>query len=272
MHQVIKNILARKNKKVPVNDGRKIGLCLYGGFMTGIRGAGAMIAFEEMGLSYVFDEIYTYSAGFPNASYMLSGETRKGTSIYYDDFSGRKFINFRRFWKIADTDYLVKVMKERKILDIGKILTSSTKLYSRLLNVKTNKSEYLEIHSVGRDNYFKVMKAATSASIVTPGGGVEINGKFYRHVGVFGNNWEGHINNVLFTDLTDILVIYCYSDQSRVNFKRSERVFEITPEQDWQMSRFETRSEVLRGEARKMGRLVKSIFGDNSEIEIEYKK
>jgi len=170
MNPVLKHILARKNKSVPISDDHKIGLCLYGGFMNGIRGAGALIAFSEMGLSHVFDEIYTYSAGFPNASYLLADEPQRGLSIYYDDLSGKKFINFWRFWNIADTDYLVNVMETRKFLDVKKILASSTKLYNRLINVKTNQPEYLEVHTAGENNYFKMMKAATSASIVTPGG------------------------------------------------------------------------------------------------------
>ena len=50
MHSVIEHILARKDKAVPVNDGRKIALVLYGGLMTGVCGAGALQAFKEMGL------------------------------------------------------------------------------------------------------------------------------------------------------------------------------------------------------------------------------
>jgi len=94
MHPVIQHILQRKGVKVPVNDGRKITLVLFGGLMSSVRGASAMVVFQDLGLSYSFDSIYTVSAGFPNASYMLSGDTRLGTSIYYDDLSGSRFFNF----------------------------------------------------------------------------------------------------------------------------------------------------------------------------------
>ena len=57
-HPVIKHLLARKNKKVPVKDGRKIVLVLCGGAMAGIRGAGFLIALKELGLDNAFDEIY----------------------------------------------------------------------------------------------------------------------------------------------------------------------------------------------------------------------
>ena len=93
MHPVIQHILNRRGKKVPVNDGRKITLILFGGVMTGIRGAASMIVFEDLGLSGSFDSIYSSSSGFPNAAYLLSGQTRLGTSIYYEELSGSKFLN-----------------------------------------------------------------------------------------------------------------------------------------------------------------------------------
>jgi len=92
MHPVLQHILARRGQSVPVNDGRKITLVLYGGGMSGVAGAGAMIALQDLGFAHAFDAIYTYSAGFPNASYLLGDETRLGTSIYYEDLSRGQFI------------------------------------------------------------------------------------------------------------------------------------------------------------------------------------
>ena len=57
MHPVIENIYNRRNKKVPVKDGRKIVMLLYGGVMSGMRGSGALISLHQLGLAHAFDEI-----------------------------------------------------------------------------------------------------------------------------------------------------------------------------------------------------------------------
>src|SRR3989344_4546755 len=134
MHSVIEHILKRKNKNDPFNDGRHISLCLYGGAMRGIRGAAALLALDELGLNKVFNDIYTFSAGFPNASYFLSDNSNMGISIYHEDLVDKKFINFWKFWKVADIDYLINVMQEKKPLSIDKLFESRTNLYVRLKN------------------------------------------------------------------------------------------------------------------------------------------
>lgn len=83
MHPAIEHIAARRGKKVPIHDNRKIALVLMGGLMTGTRGAGAMIALEQLGLAHAFDFIYTASAGFPNACYMLTKNSRLGASVNF---------------------------------------------------------------------------------------------------------------------------------------------------------------------------------------------
>lgn len=271
MHPVIEHILARKNKKVPVKDGRKIGLLLYGGVMTGIRGAGAMLALDDLGLNTAFDSINVYSAGFPNACYFLSQEARRGASIYYDDLSGKKFINFWRFWKIADTDYMIKVMQGRKYLSVDKVLSAKTKLYIRLINLKTNKAEYLEVHDVGEAEFFHLMKAATSAPYINPGA-VKIKGRRYDDVSFFGNDSIAHLNHILTQDLTDILVIYNHMGQCQMEPIETEKIFEIRPLPGWQMSRFETDPEVLKENCAQMGNYVKSLFGDKTPINLEVEK
>src|SRR5665213_922981 len=98
-HQVIKNLLARVGQKAPFKDGRKIGLILPGGMMAGINGAGAVCALEELELSQSFDVIYTASAGFANGSYLLSENTELGSTVYYEDLIGDKFIHLWKVWE-----------------------------------------------------------------------------------------------------------------------------------------------------------------------------
>src|SRR3989344_6231968 len=132
MHPVIEHLNNRRNKAVPINDGRKIALVSFGGTMTGINGAGAMIALEELGLSYAFDEIYAISAGFCNVSCLLSKQTNMGTSIYYEDLCSKTFFNLFRFWNVVNIDFLIHVLNNIKKLDVKKILNSKTRLFVKL--------------------------------------------------------------------------------------------------------------------------------------------
>lgn len=265
MNTVIEHILERRGKKVTVNDGRKIGLVLFGGFMAGVRGGGALIALEEMGLAHSFDKIFTYSSGFPNACYLLAEKTKLGTSIYYDDLTGRRFLNFFRFWKAADIDFLITVFQNKKVLPLNTIFQSKTEIHNRFVNFTKKEIEYLEVHCAGEENFWKFMKAATSASFVSPGK-VEIAGSKYKDLGVFGNHWEEHIKFALSHNLTDILVIYCYNGQSKKARAQSPILHQIIPPEDWGMRRFETRAEELKKMCQDMGRLVKSHFGLNEGI------
>lgn len=269
MHPVVKNILARQGGKVPINDGRKIALVLHGGLMTGIRGAGAMIALEELGLSHTFDVIYSVSAGFGNASYLLAEQAAFGTSVYYDDLSGKKFINFWKPWKIADIDQVIHAMKDIKRIDIEKIWESKTKLFIRLLNSKNHKMEYLEIHSFSPDIYFTLLRAAIYIQYIVPGS-VKINGMPYMDTPPTPKNSIEHDRHALQSDATDILIIYNHQNQPKKEIQESDRICIITPDPVWNLSRFETRTDILKEAAIQMGTLVKKIFGYNKPINLDY--
>jgi predicted patatin/cPLA2 family phospholipase len=258
MHPVIEHILARQGKRVPVNDGRKIALVLYGGGMSGVAGAGAMIALQDLGLTHTFDAIYTYSAGFANASYLLGDATRLGTSIYYEDLIGRRFINLWRFWRIMNVQYLVHVMEKIKPLPVTKIIESSTELFIRLWNVNTGRTEYVEAHDFSPEQYLRLMAAATSL----------------RHVGIGptklgSNNYEDypfskdvpeHLYYVLDTDATDIFVIYNRPNQRVNSIKMSERLYEIIPDL-WVRNTY-TNPDKLKRAAESMASQIYQLFGD----------
>ena len=102
MHPVVQHLLKRKNKSVPINDGKKIVLVLYGGIMRGIRNAAGLVALEEMGLRQSFDEIYSFSIGAPNTAYFLSGQISKGLQVYYKDSIEGKMIKNGFIFKKVD--------------------------------------------------------------------------------------------------------------------------------------------------------------------------
>ena len=268
MHLVIENILNRKNKKVPVSDGRKIALVLFGGAMAGVRGGGALFALNDLGLLYAFDEIYVTSAGFPNVSYMLSDDRQRGLSVYYQDLVNNRFINFWRIWKVVNVEYLMSVFKESKRIRVEKILEGKTKVFVQLRNVDTGKIEYLEIHNFSVQGFFKLLEASISIPYLHPGS-VKINGGRYMDAVGFLKDSSRHVRRAIDSGATDILVIYNRADQRTHDFD-GESIFEIVPPTGWKMSRFEKNSEVLKNEAQKMGELVKESFGEKGTIEIIY--
>jgi predicted patatin/cPLA2 family phospholipase len=271
MHQVLKHLLARKNKKVPIKDGKKITLVLFGGGMSGIRAAGAMTALWEMGLAHSFDEIYTISAGFPNASYLVSNQGSFGTSIYWEDLAQKRFINPLRLWKIADIDYMVRVMSTSKKLDYQTVLKNKTKIFSRLYNLKTKKSEYIEVHSINPDDYMKLMRASCSIPYLHPGG-TKIGDSIYMDCPLTVATWQNHVQDVLKTNATDILIIpttHLQYDFVHTHFPNDGRLFQI-PLPDEKLKWNELNQEKLKKAARDMGRMVKQLFGQKGEINLEY--
>ncbi|MEK7518971.1 MAG: hypothetical protein AAB424_01040 [Patescibacteria group bacterium] len=269
MHSVIEAIVQRRNKSVPVQDGKKIGLVLYGGVMGGIRGAGAMIALEEMGLAHAFDCIYTNSAGFANASYLLAGATQLGTSIYYEDLASWKFINPFRLWKIVDIDFLISVMREGKHLPIENILASHTKLFVALQNVQKHQAEYLEVHSEPSEQYLELMRAATSIPFLHPGT-VNIHDKPYMDIPL--HQPDLHIDKALANGCTEVLVIANYSSQLPIGLIADRRVCIIQPAPSWKLARLERQSTRLQLACVQMGTLVFQSFGVEREITLGYAK
>ncbi|MFA6099009.1 MAG: hypothetical protein WCV50_05740 [Patescibacteria group bacterium] len=267
MSTVIENILARRGKKVPINDGRKIALVLFGGLITGVRGGGAIVALDELGLANVFDEVYVISAGLPNISYLLAGGTQLGISIYYQDLIGRRFINFLRFWKIVDIDYLISVFKNTKPLNVQNILNCQTKVYVALRHVQTDKIKYLEIHDYAPSAYFELLEATISIPYLHPGA-VSINGSRYMDVGNYNGGFL-HVQKAIDAGATDILVVYNNREQKTHCFD-NDSIFEILPDNDWELSRFETKPEVIIAAAEQMGSLVKKVFHSQETVKIKW--
>ncbi len=267
MHPVAQTILQRRAQSVPIHDGNKIGLVLYGGVMGGIRGAGAMLAFEKLGLAKAFDCIYTNSAGFANASYLLADAGQLGTSIYYEDLAGWRFINPFRFWKIVDIDYLISVMRVVKRLPVENIVASKTLVYVALHNVQKHNVAYLEVHSEPIDQYIELMRAATSVPFLHPGS-VLIRGQRYMDIPV--SQKIHHVEKAFADGCTHVLVIENYRGQCPASWNTDERVFCIQPDAAWKLSRLEGNAKALRSACTQMGEHVCRTFGVAEGITLAY--
>lgn len=259
MHPVIQNVLNRKNKKVPIDDGRKIALVVYGGTMTGIRAAGALTSLNQLGLSGCFDSIYSFSAGFFDSCYFLTNQLRPGLKIYTDYIPKSHFIEPKRFWRIVDVDYLIDVIKNKVPLDIEKIYKSKTKLYVAMKNKNKKEIEYLDLQTFPKEKFFDIAKAAIKIPFLSPGS-VNLMGENFKDYPTGTNNGIRLLEHVYETDHTDILVVYCRRMQFKLPSLFSEKIYEIIPDDNPAMRRLEINQKILKDQFNLSRKQVKSIF------------
>ena len=204
---IVERILSRQGKKGPFEDGEKMALVLLGGTMAGVNGAGAMIALQQLGLSHAFDAIFTASAGFPNASYLLAEDTEAGASIYYEELAEDRFINFWRFYKPINFEAVFDAIKNKKPLQYQKIWQSNSKLHLRMRSMETDKKMYIIAQSVDNFMYYDLLRASISFPILTKG--FPIDGVRYCDGQITNNDICEHIFHALcYTSFSSIVIIY----------------------------------------------------------------
>lgn len=145
------------------SDGNKVGLAVEGGGMRGIISAAMLTALEDLGLTNAFDAVYGCSSGAFNAAYFLVGESWYPLSIYYDDLTTKKFLDFRRALlgrAMMNLDYAFDVVLEQvKPLDYAAVLASPIRLHIAVTSVDDIKALKLSTFESKED-----LKAALRAS------------------------------------------------------------------------------------------------------------
>src|SRR5690242_15780491 len=110
-HPVLEVLRARRDEgSLPGrrSDGAKVALAIEGGGMRGVISAAMLTELEDYGFKNAFDVVYGCSSGGINGAYFLAGETWYPLSIYYDDLTTKKFVDFGRALRrlpILDLDY-----------------------------------------------------------------------------------------------------------------------------------------------------------------------
>lgn len=242
--------------------------------MTGIRGAGALTALQEMGLGKAFDSIYGTSAGFANCCFFLASDMRIGTSIYYEELCTKNFINLKRVWDIVDVDYVLKVMKDIKKLPYDKLSNNPTKLYARLFNLISRSTEYKLINGLPAEEIESVMHAAISLPYLDPGS-VDIQNIQYKDANSAEKELEFRAlaEEIQKSDSTDILIIYNYPEQyeymRNAGIFDSENLYQIVPYSENKISRVSNDPKKLIKAAEEMGTLVNGIFGVDEPLIIK---
>jgi len=156
---------------------RDIILICPGGAMSGVFGAGVLTAFQDANLYPRIRRIYAGSAGAINAAVFLAKQTKKLSSVYYDDCLGTKLIkpknvplvyaqlikNYvrknskKKIVKIIDLDYLVELLKTKKKLDIKELLNNKIEFRIMVTDLKSLK---LKTFNGKTKNILNLLKAS----------------------------------------------------------------------------------------------------------------
>ncbi|MFY1649446.1 patatin-like phospholipase family protein [Solwaraspora sp. WMMB762] len=148
-------------------DTAKVGLAVEGGGMRGVVSASMLAALEDQGFSDAFDAVYGCSSGAVNSAYFLAGGTWYPVSIYYDDLTSRRFIDFARGLRggnVLDLDYAFgEVVEIIKPLAYDRVLAADTPLHVAITDVDAIRTRLISDFTDRTD-----LKAALLASAWLP--------------------------------------------------------------------------------------------------------
>jgi predicted patatin/cPLA2 family phospholipase len=161
----------------PAHAHIKTGLLIAGGGMSGVYAAGVATALHHLGLIDSFDHLVGISAGAACCAYFLSDQPRLGTSLFYEEFATKRFINPYRVSNIMNMDYLIAELRYGKPLDVARIRASRSNLHIGVTNICTGACELLDVTNESMD-----IVSAIAASCSLPGitsGSQCVNGTAY---------------------------------------------------------------------------------------------
>jgi predicted patatin/cPLA2 family phospholipase len=148
-----------------------------GGTMTGVFGAGAATAFLRADLYHKISAVYGASAGVMTGAYFLARQADLGSSIYLEDLDRRfikskknffigvwqrfqnrfiKEVNSRHMRDALDVEYAMDIIKNKKKLDVSKIISSDIPLNIKFFNLDSHEIEYIDAR---RADIFEILEA-----------------------------------------------------------------------------------------------------------------
>ena len=130
--------------------------------MSGVFGAGVVTELEAADVYDKIEAIYACSAGAFNAAYFLARDSELGSSIYWEDLTYGRFVNFKRILQRkpngVDINYLMDVSQTTKRLNVEAIQKQPIPFFVKLLNNETGEVKY---HN-GKEETYSKLKSATS--------------------------------------------------------------------------------------------------------------
>lgn len=151
--------------------------------MAGVFGAGVATAFQDHNFYPHIGAVYGASAGIMAGAYMLSGQGRLGSSIYWEDLT-QKFISKKDFligtWQrfqdefikkvpnsklrdALDFDYLIDdIFRRKKELDVNKIRYQDIPLYVKLYSLDRKEVIFVDARSKNEEEIYDLFRAGIS--------------------------------------------------------------------------------------------------------------
>ncbi|MEK6964491.1 MAG: patatin-like phospholipase family protein [Nanoarchaeota archaeon] len=140
------------------------------------------------------------------AAYYVANQYPQMIRVWTSTIVTKKFINYLRFWKIVDVDYLIDwIFKKEMPLNIKKVRNSKTLLLLPVTNYDTGKVEYLSNKS--QVDLLEALRAAEAVPIVYRKI-IEIMGKRYVDTKLSADPHIG-ILKALELGATQLIVIDC---------------------------------------------------------------
>lgn len=183
----------------------KLAIIMSGGGMKSSFGVGVLLALVEYGITSP-DILICGSGSAGTGSYYLSKQYGSIRNIWTRLVSSKRFINFKRFWKIIDVDYLIDIIFKRKDpLNKEKLFKTDTLFLIPAYNKKTGNVDYLNFKKDG--DIFEIMRATKSIPIafkLNPG--VKINNSIYCD-SLLSSSAKSHIKRAISLGANKILLI-----------------------------------------------------------------
>jgi len=149
-------------------DGFRLGVLVEGGGMRGLISAAALEALDRLGYAACLDELFGTSAGALNGAYFLAGQIAMGASIYYQNLTGRRFVDLRRWPEVMDIHCLFDRWVSRgKKLDAARVIRSAAKLFITLTDIRAGRAEYIDAHDLQPSELVPVLRASASTPLFT---------------------------------------------------------------------------------------------------------
>lgn len=139
-------------------------LILDGGGMRGVLGMGCLAGLQRVGLCDVFDTIIGISAGASNGAYFKAMQSELAITVYTENLTDSRFINFMRPQKIADIDYVIDVFRYNKRLDVQALRANRSKLFAAVTRVDNGVGELIDVANMV--DVFNVLRAAMALPVL----------------------------------------------------------------------------------------------------------
>jgi predicted patatin/cPLA2 family phospholipase len=164
-------VIARLEQKSDRNtrqDKCHLALVIEGGGMRGVVAGGMVAGLQQLGLLDCFDSIHGSSAGACAGAYFIAGQSKLGTTIFYEDINNSDVVNPARLWigrAVMNARYITHhVMRITKPLNVERIIQRPDFLH--IVSTTTDAREHRSSVFSDADDFFAVLQGTITMPIL----------------------------------------------------------------------------------------------------------